>query len=96
MIIINESHCQTTALDFQSACDLQRESEAQHRLLSGVSRQEINNLLLFSYCSWSSSSCFVYLYGCAQDDLLLNVEKPPIHKILQPFILNDASGRDIV
>ena len=78
MIIINESHFQTTALDFQSAFDLQRESKAQYRLLSGASRQEINNLLLLSYCSWSSFSCIVYLRGCAQDDLLLQVEKPRI------------------
>lgn len=54
-IIINESHFQSTVLDVQSACDLQRESRAQHWLLCGVSRLEMNNLLLFFYCRWSSS-----------------------------------------
>lgn len=32
--IINESHFQTTALDVQSACDLQRESKAQPSIRS--------------------------------------------------------------
>ncbi len=54
-IIINESHFQTTVLDVQSACNLQRESKAQCRLLSGVSSLEMNNLLQFSYCSRGSS-----------------------------------------
>lgn len=55
MIIINESHFQTTALSVQSACDLQRGSKAQRHFLWGVSSLEMNNLLQFSHCSWSSS-----------------------------------------
>lgn len=54
-IIINESRFQAAVLDVQSAGDLQRESKAQHRLLLGASKREMNNLLQFSYCSWSSS-----------------------------------------
>lgn len=74
-IIINESHFQATVLDVQSACDLQRESKTQCRLPSGVSRLEMNNLLQFSYCSWSSSHWFVYLSSCALDDLFMNMWK---------------------
>ena len=74
-IIINESHFQATVLDVQSAFDLQRESEAQRCLLSGVSRLNVNNLLQFSNWSLSSPHWFVYLSACALDDLFMNMWK---------------------
>lgn len=52
-IIINESHFQATVQHVQGAVDLQRDSEAQRRLPSGVSRLNMNNLLQFFNCSLS-------------------------------------------